>query len=377
MTGLSGETARTRAARACHRPAPCGTKSDVIAALLAAPSAEPEPTESVGVDCREDLLCQRVLDWTGTPWLAESSFWIFVKPLRIILILLIAMVIRWAAHRMINRLVRTSAHAPVPAILRPLRERVPNAATANPQAVVPERRRQRAEAIGSVLRNTVTAVVFGIAVLLILAELNFNLGPLLASAGIAGVALGFGAQSLVKDVLSGVFMLLEDQYGVGDTVDLGEATGVVEAVGLRITTVRDGRGVLWYIRNGEIVRVGNKSQGWAMVIVDMPIGFAGVEEATAVLRDAANQVAEEPDLAGYFVEPPHVLGVEQITVDGAVIRTVAKTTTEGQGDVTRELRRRQTEALDAAGITARIAAIRLPPRPSAPGAEADTRGGAT
>jgi len=316
-------------------------------------------------------------NWTDNAWLSESSYWIIVKPLRIILIVLIAMLIRWAAHRMIKRLVRTSTHTSVPTILRPLRERIPSAPTTDPTMVVPERRRQRAEAIGSVLRNTVTAVVFAIAVLLVLSELNFNLAPLIASAGIAGVALGFGAQSLVKDVISGVFMLLEDQYGVGDTVDLGEATGVVEAVGLRITTVRDARGVLWYIRNGEIIRVGNKSQGWAMVMVDMPIGFAGLEEATSVMRAAAADVAEDPDLAGHFVEPPDVLGVEQITVDGAVIRTVAKTTTDGQFDVARELRRRLTEALDTAGITARIAATRLYPRPAAPDGEGDSRGGAT
>jgi small-conductance mechanosensitive channel len=346
----------------------------VIAALLAAPPPEPSPT--VGADCRQDVVCQRVFELTGNAWLSESSFWILVKPLRIILILLIALLIRWIAHRMIKRLVRTSAHTSVPGILRPLRERIPNA-PADPATVVPERRRQRAEAIGSVLRSTVTAVVFAIAVLLVLSELNFNLAPLLASAGIAGVALGFGAQSLVKDVLSGVFMLLEDQYGVGDTVDLGEATGIVEAVGLRITTVRDARGVLWYIRNGEIIRVGNKSQGWAMVIVDMPIGFAGVEEATSVMRTAAAEVAEDPDLAGHFVEPPDVLGVEQITVDGAVIRTIAKTTADGQFDVGRELRRRLTEALDAAGITARIAATRMYPRPAAPNGEGDARGGAT
>ncbi|MFC0532209.1 mechanosensitive ion channel family protein [Phytohabitans kaempferiae] len=351
-----------------------GTKAHVIAALDAEPSPETSPT--VGVDCSEDPLCQQMLDWTGNGWLAESSFWLIVKPFRILLILLVALLIRWAVHRMIKRLVRTSTHTSVPTILKPLRERIPNAPT-DPTAVVPERRRQRAEAIGSVLRSAVTAVVFSIAVLLVLSELNFNLAPLLASAGIAGVALGFGAQSLVKDVLSGVFMLLEDQYGVGDTVDLGEATGVVEAVGLRITTVRDGRGVLWYIRNGEIIRVGNKSQGWAMVIVDMPIGFAGVEEATAVMRAAAAEVAADPDLAAHFVEPPDVLGVEQITVDGAVIRTVAKTTSDGQFDVGRELRRRLSEALDTSGITARIAAGRMFPRPAAGNGEADNRGGAT
>ena len=148
---------------------------------------------------------------------------------------------------------------------------------------------------------------------------------------------------------------------MGDNVDLGEATGVVESVGLRVTTVRDGRGVLWYIRNGEIVRVGNKSQGWALVVVDLPIGFVGTEEATAVLRTAAASVALDPELAPEIVEAPEVLGVEQVTVDGAVIRTMVKTTADGQFAVGRELRRRLTEALENSGITAQIAAARIYP----------------
>ncbi len=119
-----------------------------------------------------------------------------------------------------------------------------------------------------------------------------ELAPLLASAGIAGVALGFGAQNLVKDFIAGLFMLLEDQYGVGDVIDVGDVSGTVEAVGLRITTIRDARGVLWYIRNGEIIRVGNRSQGWAVVVVDVPVGFAGVEEATDVLETAAATMAD-------------------------------------------------------------------------------------
>jgi moderate conductance mechanosensitive channel len=350
----------------------CGTKTGVT------PFQEtPGPTPTVGADCTADAVCQRVFDWFGIPWLAESSFWIFIKPLRILLIVAVAMLIRWAVHRTINRLVRTTTNTSVPTILRPLRERIPSS-TPDPASVVPERRRQRAEAIGSVLRSGVTAVVFAIAALLVLGELNFNLAPLIASAGIAGVAIGFGAQTLVKDVISGIFMLLEDQYGVGDTVDLGEAIGMVESVGLRITTVRDGRGVLWYIRNGEIIRVGNKSQGWAMVVVDMPIGFAGVDEATTVLRAAAEAVAADPDLAAHFLEPPDVLGVEQITIDGALIRTVAKTTAEGQPEVNRELRRRLTAALEESGITAQIASARMYPRPAAPGNDGDSaRGGAT
>jgi small-conductance mechanosensitive channel len=142
---------------------------------------------------------------------------------------------------------------------------------------------------------------------------------------------------------------------------------VVEAIGLRTTTVRDGNGVVWYIRNGEIVRVGNKSQGWAMVTVDLPIGFASVDEATSILHRAVDGMAHDPQYAGDFIEPPEVLGVEQVTVDGAVIRTVAKTTAEGQFRVLRELRRRLTEALEDAGITAQIAARAFPgpvaPRP--------------
>src|SRR5690606_33403608 len=133
-------------------------------------------------------------------------------------------------------------------------------------ALRPERRRQRAETMGSVLRGAITVTVFTVATLLALSELDLDLAPLLAGAGIVGVALGFGAQSLVRDLLAGLFMLLEDQYGVGDSVDLGEASGVVEAVGLRVTTVRDLRGVVWYIPNGEIRRVGNRSQSPAVVV---------------------------------------------------------------------------------------------------------------
>jgi moderate conductance mechanosensitive channel len=170
-------------------------------------------------------------------------------------------------------------------------------------------------------------------------------------------------------------MLLEDQYGVGDTVDLGDASGVVETVGLRITTVRDARGVLWYVRNGEIIRVGNKSQGWAMVVIDIPIGFVNSEQAIAVLRIAAQAVADDPEHATEFLEPPDVIGVETITVDGATIRTIAKTTADGQIAVQRELRRALTEALESSGISERIAASRLLPRPAAPYDPTGERGG--
>jgi small conductance mechanosensitive channel len=351
------------------------------------PSGSTEPffngTPNVPESCKSDTLCTWILDTTHNEWLANSSYVLFVKPLRIIAIILIAMIIRWLLHRGIRRLTATSSRAAMPALLKPLRERTEKQEAAE-NTFIPERRRQRAEAIGSVLRSFVTAVVFTMAVLLVMGELGFNLAPLLASAGIAGVALGFGAQSLVKDLIAGLFMLLEDQYGVGDSVDLGDAVGIVETVGLRVTTVRDMRGVLWYIRNGEIIRVGNKSQGWALVVIDIPIGFVNSEEASAVLRRAALALAEEPEHATEFLEPPDVVGVEQLTIDGAVIRTIAKTTADGQPIVQRELRRRLTEALEAAGISERIAVSRMVPRPAVPpsfsggvGDSSGTPGGAT
>jgi small conductance mechanosensitive channel len=327
-------------------------------AVLALPRAE-EPSS----DCMQQWFCRLVFEWTDSAVVAESSYAIVVKPLRIILIILVAVLVRFLLNRTINKLVRSTANGSVPTILKPLRERLPSPVQ-DATSVFPERRRQRAEAIGSVLRSFVSVIVFSVSLLLVLSELGFNLAPLLASAGIAGVALGFGAQSLVKDLIAGLFMLLEDQYGVGDVVDVGEATGVVEAVGLRITTMRDARGVLWYIRNGEIVRVGNKSQGWAALMIDIPIGFAGVDEATAVLRQAAADLAEDPEFAGDFLEPPTVLGVEQITVDGAVVRATAKTSADAQFRVGRELRRRLTEALENSGIAAQIAAGRMYPRPA-------------
>src|SRR5690606_8547905 len=149
-----------------------------------------------------------------------------------------------------------------PAVLQPLRDRAESALLGN-QSVA--RRQQRAQAIGSLLRSITSFVVLVVAVILVLAEIGVNITPLLASAGIAGVALGFGAQSLVKDFLSGVFMTLEDQFGIGDVVDLGAVSGTVVAVGLRITTIRGADGTIWHVRNGEVLRVGNTSQGSAVV----------------------------------------------------------------------------------------------------------------
>jgi moderate conductance mechanosensitive channel len=312
-------------------------------------------------DCyTDDLLCRWTFQLTGREWLAESSHLVLV-PVRIALIILLALVARWLLHRAVDRMVRRHIEGLTPTVLRPLPERV-RITVREVTGPRPQRRRQRAEAIGSVLRGTITVALFTMVALLILSEFRINLAPLLAGAGIVGIALGFGAQSLVRDVLAGLFMLLEDQYGVGDLVDVGEATGTVEAVGLRVTTLRDLQGVIWYIPNGEIRRVGNRSQSPATVIVDMPIGFAPVPVATEALRRGAQHLAEDPDWGPRLLEPPEVLGVDQVTVEGAVVRTIVKTAADEQWQIGRQLRRRQTEALEEAGIAAQILAARVYPR---------------
>jgi Small-conductance mechanosensitive channel len=308
-----------------------------------------EANADAAPDCAAtDSLCHWIYSLTGKPWLAEAGYYAVLKPARIVLIIVGAIVLQVVARRLLRRLTQR-ASSPRRGLLRPFRSR----ATAEPDTASgtrAERRRQRAEALGSVLRTAVSVTIFSVAAMLVLGELGIDLAPLIASAGILGVALGFGAQNLIKDYFAGLFILIEDQFGVGDNVDVGEISGIVEEVGLRITTIRDLQGVIWYIRNGEIVRVGNRSQGWAVVVVDVPVGFAGVEEATEVLRAAAATLVEDPEWADDLLAAPEVLGVEQVTIEGAVVRTTVKTIPAARWRVARELRRRLTEALESAGI---------------------------
>jgi moderate conductance mechanosensitive channel len=299
-------------------------------------------------DCGADGWCMTVFELTGSKWLASSADWLVAKPLTILFILIIAMVLRVVARRLIDRLTKTNGGGKIPALLRPLRERAPQALG----TLLSERRAQRAKTIGSVFKSITSLVVFGTAFMMILAELGVNLAPVLASAGILGVAIGFGAQNVVKDFLSGVFMMLEDQYGVGDVVDVGEASGTVEAVGLRITTMRDVNGTVWYVRNGEILRVGNSSQGFAVAVVDVPIGYgADVEQATELLGRVATDLAAIEPTAGDVLAPPEVLGVERVSAaEGIMLRLTVKVRPGRQWAVQRSLRARIVGAFEDAGI---------------------------
>ena len=199
--------------------------------------------------------------------------------LRIAFVLLLALVTRFLTHRLITRLTNRAAG------VSSNRQRTPGTAA---QLLFTERRKQRAYALGSILRSISSAVIFGIAGIYILGDLGLNLAPVLASAGVLGVAVGFGAQSLVRDFLSGIFMLVEDQYGVGDVIDAGMATGTVETVGLRVTRLRDINGVVWHVRNGAIDRIGNESQGWSRAVIDLPVEYSqDIPRVREIMKEAA------------------------------------------------------------------------------------------
>jgi small-conductance mechanosensitive channel len=289
---------------------------------------------------------------TGLPsYVHEHSKVLFETPVRVLLIIVVALVLRAILHRMIDRLVRPVEVGKVPKILSPFRER--GSSLLASAGLLSERRVQRAATIASVLKSFVSVVIFTIGLMMVVSELGFNLAPLIAGTSIIGVALGFGAQNVVKDFLSGMFMIFEDQYGVGDVIDFEKASGTVEAVGLRTTRLRDFQGTVWYVRNGEVVRVGNKSQGFAQVVLDVPIdAYADVERASAAMLDVAQHLHADEDWDGVFLGDPEVQGVESMTLDETVIRLVVRVRPLEQWKVARELRGRLRERLDQLHIAA-------------------------
>jgi moderate conductance mechanosensitive channel len=213
------------------------------------------------------------------------------------------------------------------------------------------RRERRTTALAALATSVLTVVVWTIAVMMILDQFGIALAPVIASAGIVGVALGFGAQDLVKDFLSGVFILAEDQYGLGDTVTVGEASGVVEGVTLRSTRIRDVNGTLWHIPNGEIRRVGNQSQGWARSLLDVDVAYDTdlASASEAILAIATSMSHEEPwDML--FLEEPEMWGVERLGPDSVSLRLVIKVLPGEQWRISRELRRRIKDEFDRLGI---------------------------
>ena len=213
------------------------------------------------------------------------------------------------------------------------------------------RQKQRLTTLGSLLRNVVDVVLVVITLLTVLAIWGVPMAPLIASAGVGGVALGFGAQSLVKDYLSGIFMLTEDQFGVGDLIKVGDLTGTVQEVTLRVTKLRDPSGTVWYVRNGEVLTLGNVSQGFSTAVIDIPVAIdADPEQVQAVLRKAVGSMAQEPEWAEKLLEEPKVLGVGSMSAGTMTMQISIKTGPDQQWGPTRAIRERAQRALAEAGI---------------------------
>lgn len=374
----------------------------------AVPGGEQAPTTLTG-SCGDNpgLACRLVWNLSHDGRAAQWTSQFVAGPvhllLRILFVLLLALLIRFVAYHLINRLTERATRTLLPQFRNgatrrrdaaaaeggqvtaaeaaavaeanssvPAEEReaaggrggarngadsAPEIAVAAAQAerrIIDERRQQRVRALGSVLRSAASVTIFSIAGLTILGDLGVNLAPLLASAGVVGIAIGFGAQNLVRDYLSGIFMLVEDQFGVGDVITVGDATGTVETVTLRITRLRSVNGIVWHVRNGAIEKVGNESQGWARAVLDFPVPYtADLVTIRALLADAVESMWNEPVWRSVMIEKPEVWGAQRVDMAApptVTVRVVVKTAPLRQWEVEREMRARVKAALDAAGI---------------------------
>ncbi|WP_232247318.1 mechanosensitive ion channel family protein [Kitasatospora azatica] len=298
---------------------------------------------------------QHAAGWLDANWQA----WV-EGAVRIILIVVLALVLRAVVRKLIDQFIH-----------RMTRE-AENSDTETSSRlggllVNTERRQQRSAAIGSVLRSVASFSIMGTAALMVLSGVGVDLAPLLASAGVAGVAIGFGARNLVTDFLSGVFMIMEDQYGVGDEIDMGVATGTVLEVGLRVTKLRGANGEIWYIRNGEVKRIANMSQGWSTATVDVQVGYReDLDRVKDLILATAAELVKDSPWDELLWEPVQVLGVESVAADTVVLRIEARTMPGQAALLTRELRLRLKNAFDAAGIKLKEEASAATPKPTTP-----------
>ncbi|MQW76651.1 mechanosensitive ion channel [Nocardioides sp. dk4132] len=302
--------------------------------------------------CAEDqTVCNAVLDWTDNDTAANISDLIIGKPLAITALIVLAVIIRWMLHKVVNRLVAGAEDGVIPHQVGRALRRGPVPQPSASDLIASTRRVQRAKTIGDLFKSIITGIIVAVFGTMILSELGVNIAPIIASAGILGLALGFGAQSLVRDFLSGVFMIVEDQYGVGDVVDVGAASGTVEAVSLRITRLRDLDGTVWYVPNGEIMRVGNMSQNWSRAVVDVSVGYGeDLVRVQDVLREIAHDLWQDDDFRMVIIEEPEVTGVEALTADAVTLRVLIKTSPLEQWAVARAMRQRIKSRFDHEGI---------------------------
>jgi small-conductance mechanosensitive channel len=284
------------------------------------------------------------IDWgnVGTVVAAKSG--------TLLALVVIGLVLQFVFHRLIDRLVLRAEEGVLPdrltqATLGRNAEQPPPGST---------RRVQRAKTMGSLLKSITSGVIVAVIFTMMLSAVGLDIGPVLASAGILGVALGFGSQTLVKDFLSGIFLIFEDQYGVGDVVDVGDSlSGTVEAVSLRVTRLRDTNGTVWYVRNGELLRVGNMSQNWARTVLDVQVSAReDLVRVRRVLAEVSDDLWNDDEFDGVIIEEPEVWGIEAVTPDSVTMRVTLKTAPMEQWRVARVLRERIKSRFDHEGIQA-------------------------
>jgi len=314
-----------------------------------------EPTTDdvvVGIDGCDpnDSICSWVGDVTGSDTAADVSDF-FVDNVASILLIIVAAAVGVAVlKRVIRHAMGRIGHSTQ--VLD--QKRRPDSLTPRERMEAEQRTlrvRKRTETLGGVLVAIARVFVWSIALILVLGELGLNLAPLIAGAGVIGVALGFGSQKVVGDFLSGMFMIAEDQFGVGDIIDLGEATGTVERITLRTTVLRDMYGTVWHVPNGEVQRVGNMSQEWSKALLDVGVSYDTDTDAAAdLLLATATDLSHDPQWADAFLGDPEVLGIEALAADAVLIRISVRTRPAEQFRVQRELNRRFKDALDTAGI---------------------------
>jgi small-conductance mechanosensitive channel len=275
---------------------------------------------------------------------------LLTRSLKVAAILVVAFAMNRLARWMVRRLVRSLQQQQVQQRLASIRAKTPRALRST-EPLPSLRRSQRADAIGALVRNLSSVVIWLVASAWILQILGVQLGPLVAGAGFVGLAIAISAQQMVTDFLAGIAMLLEDEYGVGDVIDVGPATGEVERVGLRTTQLRAVDGTVWHVRNGEIDRVGNLSRDWRRVLLDVEVARgADLPLATRTVEHAAQELSQDEQWRPWLLDEPEIWGVEGLGPASATIRLGLKTRPSKRDEVARELRARVDEAIEQAGI---------------------------
>ena len=313
-----------------------------LVAKVAATATRASSSEETTVDvaCSESgQLCEVLYEWTDNELVAETTSFIPRVPIKIAVIVALAVVMNWLIRRSISRLT----------------ERLATVTVAHGEAIVDERTvdraTERAATIGSLLRSVTTAIVFSAATIMVLETFGIGVVAVIASAGVLSLAIGFGAQSVVEDLLRGTFMLAEDQFGVGDRIDVGFVNGYVERVTLRTTVVRDSQGSVWHIPNSEISWVSNENQTHSRATIVIGVSYAAdLDEALTVLADAAQDAAEEPAWRDRVDGEPTVQGIHELGDDAVMIRVITWVEASERRGYERHLRRRLKDALDRADI---------------------------